>query len=48
VISATIRGGATGYLLQDAPAEALANAVEHVRSRRRYMDRQATWISRLP
>jgi len=48
VISATIRAGATGYLLKDAPPEELANAVEHVRSGRRYMDRQATSISRLP
>jgi DNA-binding NarL/FixJ family response regulator len=48
VISATIRAGATGYLLKDAPPEELANAVEHVRSGRRFMDRQATWISRLP
>jgi DNA-binding NarL/FixJ family response regulator len=48
VISATIRAGATGYLLKDAPPEELARAVEHVRSGRRYMDRQAEWISRLP
>jgi DNA-binding NarL/FixJ family response regulator len=48
VIIATIRAGATGYLLKNAPPEELANAVVHVRSGRRYMDRQATWISRLP
>jgi DNA-binding NarL/FixJ family response regulator len=45
VISATIRAGATGYLLKDAPPEELANAVEQVRSGRRYIDRQATCIS---
>jgi DNA-binding NarL/FixJ family response regulator len=48
VISATIRAGATGYLLKDAPPEELARAVDHVRSGRRYLDRQAEWISRLP
>jgi DNA-binding NarL/FixJ family response regulator len=48
VISATMRAGATGYLLKDAPPEELARAVEHVRSGRHYMDRQAEWISRLP
>jgi DNA-binding NarL/FixJ family response regulator len=48
VISTTIRAGATGYLLKDAPPEELAKAVEHVRSGRRYMDRQARWISSLP
>ena len=48
VISATMRAGATGYLLKDAPPEELARAVEHVRSGQHYMDRQAEWISRLP
>jgi DNA-binding NarL/FixJ family response regulator len=48
VINATLRAGATGYLLKDAPPEELANAVEHVRSGQRYMDRQAAWISSLP
>jgi len=48
VISAAMRAGATGYLLKDAPPEELTKAVEHVRSGRRYMDRQAEWISILP
>jgi DNA-binding NarL/FixJ family response regulator len=48
VVSAAIRAGATGYLLKDSPPDELANAVEHVRSGRRCMDRQAAWISRLP
>jgi DNA-binding NarL/FixJ family response regulator len=37
VIIATIRAGATGHLLKDAPPEELANAVEHVRSGRRIL-----------
>lgn len=48
VIGATIRAGATGYLLKDSAPEELSRAVEHVRSGQRYMDRQAEWISRLP
>ena len=48
VINTTIQAGATGYLLKDAPPEELARAVVHVRAGRRYMDRQAEWISRLP
>ena len=45
VINAAIDGGATSYL--HASPEELAKAVEHVRSGRRYMDRQAAWIMQL-